>query len=140
MLALDASDSEQIMALPDYDAAIVVLEGLSMYLTPGQLRGFLQALEQKYRSLHILMDVYTGFGARVSKYKNPVNDVGVTRLYGIDDIGSVISGLRIRIVKEHSFTPVSLIDELGPAEKVFFKLMFTGGLYGKIYRLFELEA
>ena len=140
MLALDASDPEQIMALPDSDTAIVVLEGLSMYLTLGQLRGFLQALEQKYRSLHILMDVYTGFGARVSKYKNPVNDVGVTRLYGIDDIGSVISGLRIRFVKEHSFTPVYLIDELGPAEKVFFKLMFTGGLYGKIYRLFELEA
>ena len=140
MLALDASDPEQIMALPGSDTAIVVLEGLSMYLTLGQLRGFLQALEQKYRSLHILMDVYTGFGARVSKYKNPVNDVGVTRLYGIDDIGSVISGLRIRFVKEHSFTPVSLIDELGPAEKVFFKLMFTGRLYGKIYRLFELEA
>ena len=153
MLALDASDPEQIIALPDsdFDTAIVVLEGLSMYLTIGQLRGFLQALEQKYRSLHILMDVYTGFGARVSKYKNPVNDVGVTRLYGIDDIGSVISGLRIRFVKEHSglrirfvkehsFTSVSLIDELDPAEKVFFKLMFTGRLYGKIYRLFELEA
>ena len=140
MKALDASRPEQIGSLPNHDAAIVVLEGLSMYLTPGQLRGFLQALEQKYRSLHILMDVYTGFGARVSKYKNPVNDVGVTRLYGIDDIGSVISGLRIRFVKEHSFTPVSLIDELDPAEKVFFKLMFTGRLYGKIYRLFELEA
>jgi hypothetical protein len=58
-----------------------------MYLTRAQLRNFLKALDKKYRALHILMDVYTEFGAIASKYRNPVNDVGVTRLYGVDDIG-----------------------------------------------------
>ena len=140
MLALDASDPTQIGSLPDSDIAVVVLEGLSMYLTSRQLRDFLQALERKYRELHILMDVYTEFGARASKYKNPVNDVGVTRLYGIDEIDSVLSGLKIRFVTEHSFTPKTLVDELAPVEKVFFKLMFTGKIYRKIYRLYELEA
>ena len=57
------------------------------------------------------MDVYTEFGARTSKYKNPVNDVGVQKLYG---------------------------NELKGFEKIFFKLMFTGKLYSKIYRLYEL--
>ena len=33
MMGLDASDAEQIGRLPDRDTAIVVLEGLSMYLT-----------------------------------------------------------------------------------------------------------
>ena len=140
MLTLDASDPAQIGSLPDSDTAIVVLEGLSMYLTNSQLRGLLQALQEKYRELHVLMDVYTEFGARASKYKNPVNDVGVTRLYGIDDIGSVIKGLRIRMVGEHSFTPAVLVNELKPSERLFFRLMFTGRLYGKIYRLYELEA
>ena len=31
------------------------------------------------------MDCYTVFAARASKYKNPVNEVGVTRLWGVDD-------------------------------------------------------
>ena len=140
MKALDASVPEQISSLPDRDAAIVVLEGLSMYLTNSQVHGLLQALDKKYQILHILMDVYTEFGVKASNYKNPVKDVGVTRLYGIDDIESIITGLRIRFVKEHSFTPRALVNELAPLERLFFKLLFTGKLYRKIYRLYELEA
>ena len=140
MKALDASRPEQIGSLPNRDAAIVVMEGLSMYLTNSQLHGLLQALDKKYQILHILMDVYTDFGAKASNYKNPVKDVGVTRLYGIDDIESILYGLRIRIVKEHSFTPEELVNELAPLERLFFKMLFTGKLYRKIYRLYELEA
>lgn len=140
MMALDASRPDQIGSLPDCDTAIVILEGLSMYLTNSQVRGLLQALDEKYLELHILMDVYTEFGVRASKYKNPVNDVGVTELYGIDDIGSIINGLRIKFVKEYSFTPEALVNELAPLERLFFKLLFTGKIYRKIYRLYELEA
>ena len=140
MMALDASRPEQIGLLPDCYTAIVVLEGLSMYLTNSQVRGLLQALDEKYQELHILMDFYTEFGVRASKYKNPVNDVGVTELYGIDDSGSIINGLRIKFVKEHSFTPETLVNELAPLERYFFKLLFTGKIYRKIYRLYELEA
>ena len=111
-----------------------------MYLTNSQVRGLLQALDKKYRELHILMDVYTEFGARASKYKNTVNDVGVSKLYGIDDIESVTDGLRVRFVKEHSFTPASLVKELTPADRVIFNLLFTGKLYRKIYRLYELKS
>jgi hypothetical protein len=86
------------------------------------------------------MDVYTEFGVRASKYKNPVNDVGVTELHGIDEIGSIINDLRIIFVKEHSFTPEALVNELAPLERLFFQLLFTGKTYRKIYRLYELEA
>ena len=140
MKALNASSPEQIASLPDCDTAIVVLEGISMYLTNSQVHGLLQALEKKYQILHILMDVYTEFGVKASNYKNPVKDVGVTRLYGVNDIEGIISGLRIRFVKEHSFTPRALVNELAPMERLFFKMLFTGKLYRKIYRLYELEA
>lgn len=140
MQALDASDPAQISMLPESDRAIVILEGLSMYLSAEQLRAFLGALQKKYRMLYILMDVYTQFGAKASKYKNPVNDVGVTKLYGIDDMGDVISGLGMHVVREHSFTPAALVDELAPMDRAFFKVMFTGRLYRKIYRLMELAT
>ena len=110
-----------------------------MYLSHEQLHSFFEALQKKYSSLHILMDVYTEFGVRASKYKNPVNDVGVTKLYGIDDIESVFKGLAIHCVTEHSLTPPELIAQLKGTDRFIFKLLFTGRLYHKIYRLFELE-
>ena len=140
MMPIDASRPEQIESLPDCDTAIVVLEGLSMYLTNSQVRGLLQALDKKYRELYILMDVYTEFGVKASKYKNPVNEVGVTKLYGIDAIESIIDGLRIRFITEHSFTPATLVKKLTPIDRLFFNLLFTGKLYRKIYRLYELKA
>ena len=140
MAALDASDSRQIRSLPDSNTVTVILEGISMYLTVGQLRRLFRALEKKYQTLHILLDAYTVFGARASKYRNPVNDVGVTMLHGINDINRVIDGLRIRFVREHTFTPPSLVNKMKPAERAIFKLLFTGRIYRKIYRLYELEA
>lgn len=140
MKALDASKPDQINEQPDSKAAIVVLEGLSMYLTNLELFRFLQALQNKYDELHILMDVYTIFGAKASKFKNPVNDVGVTELYGIDDIQSLLGDLRLHVKAEHTFTPANLVDELRPSEKSFFRKMFTGSIYRKIYRLYELET
>ena len=140
MTPLDASDPAQIAALPDSDAAVVVLEGLCMYLTDGQLRAFLAALRKKYREMHVLMDVYTVFGARASRFKNPVNDVGVTRLFGVDDLPSLLDGLSLRVIKEHSFTPARLVSELPKKDRAVFRLLFTGRAYRKIYRLYELES
>lgn len=139
MAVLDASKPEQIKKLPDSKVAIVVLEGLCMYLTNEQVYRMLRVLKEKYEDLHILMDVYTTFGAKASKYKNPVNDVGVTTLYGIDKMENVTKDSGVQLVAEHSFTPDYLVDELKPSERVFFKMMFATKLYRKIYRLYELS-
>lgn len=139
MMAIDTSKTEQIDGLPNGEVAIIILEGISMYLTNEQIRGLFQALAKKYFHLHILLDVYTEFGAKASKYKNPVNDVGVTKLYGIDDIQDLLKNTKIKLKAEHSFTPDKLVNELKPIERVFFRAMFTGKLYSKIYRLYELE-
>ncbi len=140
MMPLDASDPEGIKSLPNADTAIVVLEGLSMYLTNEHLYQFLNALQFKYPRLHVLMDIYTEFGTKASKYKNPVNDVGVTKVYGVKDIKELLKGSKISVKAEHTFTPEALIEELKPLERILFRLLFTGSVYRKIYRLYELEA
>lgn len=140
MKILDASKQDDLKALPDASCVIVVLEGISMYLTESQLAQLLSVLNEKYQEVHILMDVYTVFGAKASKYKNPVNDVGVTRLYGVDSLEPLLRGTDFMCEAEHSFTPEHLVNELTGFEKCFFKLMFTGKMYGKIYRLYELQT
>ena len=59
---------------------------------------------------------------------------------GIDNIENIIGDLDIRLKSEHSFTPDNLIEELPKADQRVFRLLYTGSLYGKIYRMFELEA
>ena len=140
MICLNAADEQQLNTLPSDNTAIIILEGLSMYLTNAQMHDFFKVLTKKYEHLHVLMDIYTEFGAKASKYKNPVNDVGVTTLYGIDDIEDIIQDLNIHFVKEYSFTPDDLIDELKPIEKMIFRILFTGRIYRKIYRLTELAS
>ena len=125
--------SKQNIILKDPDAERIWME--EGFVLHGKAKSKWLA---KYATLHILMDVYTEFGAKASKYKNPVNDVGVTKLYGVDDIEGLITDLKIRFKKEHSFTPENLVNELQGFDKKIFKLLFTGRIYRKIYRLYEL--
>jgi len=140
MKTVDASKKEDIMSLPDAPCVIVVFEGISMYLTNEQMKQLFRTLNEKYEEIHMLLDVYTVFGAKASKYKNPINDVGVTTVYGIDDMSGLLEGTNISFVAEHSFTPSYLVNELTGFEKGFFKFMFTGKMYRKIYRLYEVES
>ena len=139
MIYFDACESEQVRNLPDSNRAVVILEGISMYLKNEQLNAFLKALSEKYKSLSILMDVYTVWGAKASKYKNPINDVGVTMVWGIDDIQKVLAGTEIVCKEEHSLTPDYLVKKLKPFEQFFFRIVFSERIYRKIYRLYELE-
>lgn len=140
MHGLDATNQDELRSLPDSACAIVVLEGISMYLTNQQLANMFRLLSEKYLEVHVLMDVYTVFGAKASKYKNPVNDVGVYELYGADSVSPLIQGSKFSLTVEHSFTPDYLVNELSGFDKWFFKMIFSEKLYQKIYRLYELET
>lgn len=120
--------------------AIVVMEGLSMYLQMGERKQLLRNLKKQFDSVHLLMDAYTVFAAKVTKYKNPINTVGVTEVYGFDDPEDLTVDTGFRFVREGDLTPDSLIGELPEKEQRFFKTMFAGRTARKIYRLYEYEA
>ena len=140
MVSLDASNPEQLGRLPSNDTIIVILEGLCMYLTDEQLRGLLHALRTKASRLHVLMDVYTVFGAKASRYGNPVNGVGVKKLYGIDEPETFLAGPSLRVRAEHSMTPDHLVGQLKLCERFIFRTLFSERLCWKFYRLYELES
>ena len=83
------------------------------------------------------MDTYTVFAARATKYKNPINEVGVTQVYGFDDPRDLEKDTGILFVREHTLTPENLIAQLPQKERRFFRTMFAGKIAKKIYRLYE---
>ena len=137
MLGADLREKPWRQAVPAGERAIVVMEGLSMYFRPEELTELLKALKSHFSEVRVLMDVYSTFGARMSKYKNPINDVGVTRVYGMDDPRGLAEETGVRYVAEHAMTPLTMIAELAPAERVVFSNLYAGSFARKIYRIYE---
>ncbi len=139
MLAGDARDPESWLSqIPQSKAAIVVMEGVSMYLTEDELQLALAVIGEQFGHVALLMDCYTTFAAKMSRYKNPINDVGVTLVHGIDRPHVLQSGA-IRFVKQHDMTPRAYIDQLHGIEKCIFAGLYAGKLSQKLYRLYEFE-
>ena len=131
MIGADVMDPSFLDALPGGNA-IVIMEGVSMYLPSEALKQALDRVAAHFDSVHLLMDCYTTFAARASRYKNPINDVGVTEVYGMDD-PNALEGF----VREHDMTPADLIDELHGMERRIFRNLYAGSLAKKLYRLYE---
>lgn len=81
------------------------MEGVSMYFKPDELTKLLVSFNETISSVSLLMDCYTKKAAKLSKYKNPINDVGVNLVYGYDDSEDLTDKTGFRFVREHILTP-----------------------------------
>ena len=140
MVGADVRQPQWLDGVSGGTAAIVVMEGLSMYLQMQELKTLLRDLKAHFARVHVLMDTYTVFGAKATRYKNPINTVGVTQVYGLDDPRELTEDTGFRFAAEHDMTPDSLIGELPHREQWFFRALFAGKTAKRIYRLYEYEA
>ena len=138
MLSGDIRDASLIDAVKEKKSAIVLMEGVSMYLKADEMRRFTDSLSSHFESLVLLLDAYTSFAAKMSKLKNPINDVGVSEVYGIDNPASYQNSELI-FFKEHEMIPQKYIDELKGYERLVFAKLYAGGFSKKLYRLFEYK-
>lgn len=108
-----------------------------MYLPVGELKAVLRQWKAYLGEMRILMDSYTVFAAKATKYKNPINEVGVTQVYGFDDPQVLTDDTDLFFVREQELTPNWLIEKLPRSEQGFFKILFAGKTAKNIYRLYE---
>lgn len=137
MIVGDASKPEWVTGLPENTDVIAILEGISMYLKPNEIEKLFQALNSHFNNVNLLIDFYTELSAKLSKYKNPINDVGVTTVYGLDEPKTLEANTGLTFIKEHDITPIEMIEELNGYEKAIFKKVFAGKFSKKMYRLYE---
>lgn len=140
MIGTDVRKDEWIQSLPKGKRAIVVMEGVSMYFRLEELKRLLYDLRNHFEHVNILMDCYTTFAAKISKYKNPINDVGVTVVYGMDNPKMLEDNTGISFVKEHEMAPNILVNELKWMEKMIFKKVYGGSISKSLYRLYEYKS
>lgn len=139
MLAGDARTCSWLTAIKENKSAIVVMEGVSMYLTVEQMRNLADSLCSHFESIILLVDAYTSFAAKMSKRRNPINDVGVTEVYGIDH-PQAYQTEKLAFIKEHTMIPQKYVKELKGFEKFIFAKLYAGKFSKKLYRLYEYQS
>ena len=137
MIGSDIRDARWLGSIPRGSRAVIVMEGVSMYLTREELKAVLRQWKAYFSEVHILMDCYTEFAARASKYKNPIRDVGVTQVYGLDDPRALTEGTGLTFIKEHEMTPDALVNALRGTERILFKTLYAGKMAQRLYKLYE---
>ena len=135
MLAADLRESAWLEEIAG-ENAIVILEGVSMYLAPRELKELMEHLGKRFCKISMLMDCYTELAARLSRRHNPINSVGVTQVYGLDD-PTAVEADGLRFLRERSITPPELIGQLSPMEQRIFRKLYAGKLSGKLYKMYE---
>lgn len=139
MIQGDIRSAEWLNDLPKDKPLIVVMEGVSMYLTNEERKKFLQELKIHFSKVSLLMDCYTMLAAKLSRYKSPINEVGATSVYGLDDPHQLESD-HFLLKQEHEMTPTEFIDQLRGMEKMIFQKLYAGSTSKKLYRLYEYES
>lgn len=140
MLSADMRKMEWKKHIEGNQNAIVILEGVSMYLKPEEFVKLLSTLLEHFQSVKLLMDCYTEYAAKVSKYKNPINDVGVTMVYGYDNPQELAKKSGLIFEQEYNMTPQKYIDELHGMEKRIFQHLFAGKIAKLMYRMYEFKS
>lgn len=138
MLAGDARDCAFLTQIPETHAAIVILEGVSMYLTVAQVQNLMDHLCTHFEKIAVLVDCYTSLAAKMSKHGNPIKNVGATKVYGIDTPHAYQSE-RLAFVKEHPMTPQTYINELTGFDRQVFSRIYAGSFSKKLYRLYSYK-
>ena len=107
-----------------------------MYLSEEELLTLFSALSERFEHFALLMDCYSVFAAKMSKYKNPINEVGVTNVFGIDN-PKIFAVNGINYAGERDMSPLNYINELAGFERKIFKGLYAGKAAKKLYRLYE---
>ena len=140
MISSDIRDTAFLDRLPKVRHATVVLEGVSMYLKNEELCHTLRAITEHFESVSLIIDCYTPFAAKMSKFKNPVREVGVSEVFGVASPEVLTGDTGLFFVREREITPKTLIDELSGMERALFRVLYGGKISKKLYKLYEYKA
>ena len=120
--------------------ALVLAEGLTMYLTDGENKDLFRRFQQKFRHTDYIFDAYSVSAVRWSKRKNPVNKMGAVIRWGLDDparMETVGSGIHHR--ETCYFTGREWWEKLSGWNRFLFRVLYGNPWADSLYRIYAFE-
>lgn len=135
LIGAPALPADWIAQLPDgAPGAVVLMEGLSMYLSRQDMCDLLTALGRKYDDVLVVFDAYSHTAAKLSALKNPVNAVKAKIDFALDDPQELAGDLPGWSWEAFDIIRPEEIERLKGLDRLRFRFM---GRFGRsFYRIF----
>lgn len=138
MIGSSVIDYKWLEQISSSDNIMVVAEGLTMYLSEEEIKKLVSQINNKLGEVHLLFDAYSKKGVRISKIKNPVNQMNAEIKYGIDNPNEFLSlNENLEYVTTH---PIKKNDNnLHGLTKFIFNNLYCGKISQSIYKIYEFN-
>lgn len=138
MIGSSVIDFKWLEQIEDNGNIMVVAEGLTMYLSEGEIKNLISRINEKYGDVYLLFDAYTKKGVRSSKIKNPVNQMNAEVKYGIDNPEDFLSlNEKLEYVATHLIKQDN--NNLHGLTKFIFNNLYCGKMSQSIYKIYEFN-
>ena len=115
---------------------LVIAEGLSMYLSENDMRNLIENFRKHFKKTTFIFDAYSPFAAKMSKYKNPINNVDAKIDFAMDK-PELLETDKVKCILNSDIIQVKYVNKLKGIDKIRFK--FMGGAGKNLYRIFGYE-
>lgn len=133
MIAAPALPASWLDDIPQHPHALVLMEGLSMYLTEGDLRALMAALAEKFPSCDVVFDAYSPMAAKLSVLKNPINAVRAQISFAMKD-PALFAAPNVKALPVRDIVTDDLINRLPQKDRSRFR--FLGRAGRAFYRIY----
>jgi O-methyltransferase involved in polyketide biosynthesis len=124
MIGSSVTDFVWMDAVAERGPAIIIAEGLLMYLEETQVKALLWKLQERFPGSEIAFDAFSALTARRIKRHPSLRKTGAVIHWGIDDPHEIEGwGSGIRLIEEWPFTASEDIPKLRSGERLMFRVM-----------------
>lgn len=133
LIAASALPADWLEQIPRGGNALVIAEGLSMYLSQQDMRSLMDAFRARFAETTFLFDAYSPLAARLSKWKNPINAVDAKIDFAMDD-PALLEGPGARCILNSDIITPDMVARLKGSDRLRFRFMGAAGK--NFYRIF----
>ena len=117
---------------------LIVAEGLTMYLSENELQNMINGIYEKIENVTLLFDAYSKKAVKVSKYKNPVNQMNATIKWGMSKPND-FTKLNNNLVFVKEYLIKHKESNLKGITKFIFENLYCGKISNSYYKIYEYK-
>ena len=122
----------------DNQSALIVAEGLTMYLSEQELQHLVKGINNKFENVTIVFDAYSKQAVKSSKFKNPVNQMNASIKWGMNNPSEfTMLNENLEFIKEYLIRHKE--NNLKGITKFIFENLYCGKISESLYKIYEFR-
>lgn len=138
MVGSSVTDAKWLNKIKTSENVLVVVEGLTMYLSEDEIKDLFFNLGNKFKNFYLIFDAYSKKAVKLSKIKNPVNKVNAKVKFGMDSFEDLIKlNENLNFINQHFIKKKE--NNLKGLHKFLFNNLYCGKTSQKLYKIYEFS-